>query len=49
MKLIFPHESDEVKTIAETVWTDEVKTAWAEKMRLQEEESKNKTTSRECR
>ena len=36
------NESDEVKTIAETVWTDEVKTAWAEKMRLQEEESKTR-------
>ena len=35
-------EDDEVKTIAETVWTDEVKTAWAEKMRLQEEESKTR-------
>ena len=36
------NESDEVKTIAETVWTDEVKAAWAEKMRLQEEESKTR-------
>tara|TARA_R110002012_G_scaffold74373_1_gene188661 strand:+ start:394 stop:702 length:309 start_codon:yes stop_codon:yes gene_type:complete len=35
-------EDDEVKKIAETVWTDEVKTAWAEKMRLQEEESKTR-------
>lgn len=35
-------EDDEVKKIAETVWTDEVKAAWAEKMRLQEEESKTR-------
>ena len=38
------NEPDEVKTIAETVWTDEVKAAWAEKMRLQEEESKTRQT-----
>tara|TARA_R110000824_G_scaffold339630_1_gene526160 strand:+ start:730 stop:1041 length:312 start_codon:yes stop_codon:yes gene_type:complete len=36
------NEPDEVKTIAETVWTDEVKAAWAEKMRLQEEDSKTR-------
>jgi len=36
------NEPNEVKTIAETVWTDEVKTAWAEKMRLQEEDNKTR-------
>ena len=35
-------EDDEVKTLANVVWTDEVKSAWAEKMRLQEEDSKTR-------
>ena len=32
-------EHADVQALANTAWTDEVKTAWAEKMRLQEEEA----------